>query len=198
MRHPLPPFEAVVLAGGAGRRLGGVDKAALDVGGSTLLERVLTAVEHARRTVVVGPERSTARPVIWAREALPGSGPAAALGAGMRLVRSPWVVVVACDLPHLTAPIVDTLRSAAADCGGAVLVDDAAVEQVLVGCWSTDSLRAAMSTHELAGGSVRAVLSCLPRAQLRPPDDQPPAWFDCDTAQDLARAREQAAPPPET
>ncbi|NJP68904.1 NTP transferase domain-containing protein, partial [Streptomyces spiramenti] len=45
------PFDAVVLAGGAGRRLGGADKAAVRVGGRTLLDRVLTASRAARATV---------------------------------------------------------------------------------------------------------------------------------------------------
>ena len=50
------PVAAIVLAGGAGRRLGGADKAALDVGGRTLLERALAAVSGVP-TVVVGPAR---------------------------------------------------------------------------------------------------------------------------------------------
>ncbi|MSW42848.1 MAG: NTP transferase domain-containing protein, partial [Actinobacteria bacterium] len=37
------PWVALVLAGGASRRLGGVDKPLLTVGGSTLLERAVTA-----------------------------------------------------------------------------------------------------------------------------------------------------------
>src|SRR4051812_33904528 len=36
-----PEYDAIVLAGGGGRRLGGVDKATLEVGGRTLLDRVL-------------------------------------------------------------------------------------------------------------------------------------------------------------
>ena len=58
----------MVLAGGRAERLGGEDKAALDVGGATLLERALAAVAPARRVVVVGDERPTARPVLWTRE----------------------------------------------------------------------------------------------------------------------------------
>jgi molybdopterin-guanine dinucleotide biosynthesis protein A len=57
---------AVVLAGGTGARLGGVDKAALEVDGVTLLERTLTATMAATEVVVVGPEVPTSRPVTWA------------------------------------------------------------------------------------------------------------------------------------
>ncbi|WP_438949006.1 NTP transferase domain-containing protein, partial [Streptomyces harbinensis] len=38
-----PVFDAIVLAGGAARRLGGADKAAVTVGGRPLLDRVLDA-----------------------------------------------------------------------------------------------------------------------------------------------------------
>ncbi|MYU19520.1 NTP transferase domain-containing protein, partial [Streptomyces sp. SID8361] len=55
-------YDAVILAGGAARRLGGVDKPALRVGGRALLDRVLDACRGAGRTVVVGPRRPTVRP----------------------------------------------------------------------------------------------------------------------------------------
>ena len=72
-------FDAVVLAGGSARRLGGADKPGLAVGGATMLDRVLAACADARTTVVVGPERTTARPVRGARERPPGGGPVAVI-----------------------------------------------------------------------------------------------------------------------
>ncbi|MER5393911.1 NTP transferase domain-containing protein, partial [Saccharopolyspora sp. NPDC002686] len=45
-------FAAVVLAGGRARRLGGVDKVLLPVGGRTLLDRTLDAVAEADPLVV--------------------------------------------------------------------------------------------------------------------------------------------------
>ena len=54
-------FDAVVLAGGAARRLGGTDKPALRVDERTLLEHVVAAVAGAGRIVVVGPRRSLRR-----------------------------------------------------------------------------------------------------------------------------------------
>lgn len=83
-------FDAIVLAGGAGQRLGGVDKPGLSVGGRTLLDRVLAACRDARRTVVVGGRRTTERPVVWAQESPPGGGPVAALDAGLRQLAKEW------------------------------------------------------------------------------------------------------------
>lgn len=103
-------YDAIVLAGGEARRLGGADKPAVRVGGRTLLDRVLTACADAGRTVVVGPRRPTCRPVTWAREDPPGGGPLAALHAGLRLAERERVVVLAADLPFLTAGTVWELR----------------------------------------------------------------------------------------
>ncbi|MGW4163354.1 DUF6457 domain-containing protein [Streptomyces sp. NPDC004788] len=77
-------YDALVLAGGSARRLGGADKPGVRVGGRPLLDRVLAGCRDARRTVVVASPRATARPVEWTRENPPGGGPVAALDAGLR------------------------------------------------------------------------------------------------------------------
>ncbi|PRH79320.1 molybdenum cofactor guanylyltransferase [Streptomyces solincola] len=105
-------FDAVVLAGGAARRLGGADKPAVTVGGRALLDRVLDACRGAGRTVVVGGRRPTGRPVHWAREQPPGGGPVAALAAGLRLVEADTVVVLGGDLPFLGDSTVPALLAA--------------------------------------------------------------------------------------
>jgi molybdenum cofactor guanylyltransferase len=52
----------IVLAGGAGRRMGGLDKALVRVGGVALLDRVLAAARPVcDRLVVVGPAPPPAR-----------------------------------------------------------------------------------------------------------------------------------------
>ncbi|MFF3419381.1 DUF6457 domain-containing protein [Streptomyces sp. NPDC002698] len=108
-------YDAVVLAGGAARRLGGEDKPGVRVGGRTLLDRVLAACADATRTVVVARPRPTARPVEWAREDPPGGGPLAALDAGLRHTGEPYVLVLSADLPFLEEKTVrrllDTLRA---------------------------------------------------------------------------------------
>lgn len=187
------PYDAVVLAGGQGRRLGGVDKAAVEVGGLPLLDRVLDAVPDADVVVVVGPARPTRRPVSWAREEPPGCGPAAALAAGLAHVSAPAVVVVATDLPFLDRATVSALRLAAEGHDGALLLDETGHEQLLAGCWSTAALRGATARlGDPAGRSVRALLDGLDRTQVLPAAADRPAWLDCDTPDDLRTARELA------
>lgn len=185
-------FDAVVLAGGAARRLGGVDKPGLTVGARPLVERVVAAVSGARRTIVVGPERDLPG-VLFAREDPPGGGPVPALAAGIEKVTAPWLVLLAGDLPFLTASHVTALLNAAqpgAEGGGVVagsgvvMVDDGGREQWLVGVWPVAGLRAALDAY--AGRSLKGLLSPLTGTRLALPGRP---WFDCDTMDDLEEAR---------
>ena len=97
----------MVLAGGAGRRLGQA-KATLVVGGRTLAERAVdTLLPHCRRLVVVS-RPGVRLPPLAADVVLdrPGpEGPLNALATGLAAVQSDRVLVLACDLP-LAAPVV--------------------------------------------------------------------------------------------
>ena len=131
-------YAAIVLTGGKGERLGGVDKAALSYRDATLLDHVLSVVDDAAQIIVVGPEKD--RPgVVWAREDPPGGGPLAGLAAGLAHVTQEWVAVLAVDQPGLTADTIARLRAAGRN---AVLTDDRV--QWLIGCWNTAELREAM------------------------------------------------------
>lgn len=184
-------YDAVVLAGGSARRLGGLDKPGLVVGAASLLEHVLAAVADADRTIVVGPARQTSRPVLWAREKPAGGGPVAALAAGLAHVTADRVALLAADLPFLDAATVQTLVDAGRQ--GAMLVDDTGRDQVLTGAWSSAALRAALP-EIVDGARLREVLDRLDVRRIRPDPTpgRPAPWTDCDTDEDLRRARAHA------
>lgn len=85
--------------------MGGVDKAALVVGGVRLLDRVLAAARPVcDRLVVVGPARpTTVDGVTFVTEAEPGGGPVPAVAAGLEALGPGCdvVIVLAADLPLL-------------------------------------------------------------------------------------------------
>ncbi|MBB4784071.1 NTP transferase domain-containing protein [Streptomyces rapamycinicus] len=183
-------YDAVILAGGAARRLGGVDKPALRVGGRALLDRVLDACRGAGRTVVVGPRRPTARPVRWTREDPPGGGPVAAVDAGIRQTTAPVVLVLSADLPFLTPETVETLLTGLQGTEGVVLIDPDGREQPLVAAYRAEPLRreiALLATEHggLGGLPLRLLVSELALARLK----HPTASFDCDTWEDITTAR---------
>ncbi|MFD6611625.1 molybdenum cofactor guanylyltransferase [Micromonospora chalcea] len=107
-------YAAVVLAGGAARRMGGVDKPGRPVGGRPMLHRVLAAVADADQRIVVGPSGPLPDGVRTTREEPPGGGPVAATAAGLALLdpATTTVALLAADLPLLTAAAVTELRRA--------------------------------------------------------------------------------------
>ncbi|GGX17257.1 NTP transferase domain-containing protein [Streptomyces lomondensis] len=185
-------YDAVVLAGGAARRLGGADKPGVRVGGRALLDRVLAACGGARTTVVVAAPRPTARPVTWAREDPPGGGPLAALAAGLRPTTAEHVVVLSADLPFLrertVGRLLGTLRAGGAD--GVLLTDPDGRDQPLVAAYRTRRLhetlaRLAGRHGGLDGLPLRRLIAELDLTRI----SDPVASFDCDTWDDIATAR---------
>jgi molybdopterin-guanine dinucleotide biosynthesis protein A len=189
------PFGIIILAGGKGSRLGGQDKPCLTVGGRTLLGSVVAAgtAAGARQVVVVGPERPGLDGVSFVGEQPPGAGPVPALRRGLAEASWPWVGLLAADLPFLRQEHLSALVTSAAGHHGAVLVDGAGRPQWLVGCWRTEVLRGAATGYR--GSSLRGLLGPLSPVlvSLAPAPGEPPPWLDCDTPEDLRRARELAS-----
>ncbi|MBQ1074024.1 NTP transferase domain-containing protein [Micromonospora sp. C31] len=140
-------YAAVVLAGGAARRMGGVDKPARTVGGLPMRERVLAAVADAAPRILVGPPGPVPAGVRVTREEPPGAGPVAAAAAGLALLDpgTPVVALLAADLPLLTrAAVGELLGHLDAGQDGVCYVDDDGRRQTLCGVWRVAPLRAAL------------------------------------------------------
>lgn len=189
------PYDAIILAGGSARRMGGVDKPGVRIGGRSLLERVLAACEDAGRRIVVGwrrplPGARGGEEVLWTREDPPGGGPVAALEAGVRLVTGDRVLVVAGDMPFVREGTVRGLLAAARD-DGAVLTDEEGRDQPLAAVYGTASLRRELARlageyGSVSGLSLRLLTSRLTLHRVR---DREGAAFDCDTWDDVTLAR---------
>ncbi|MFD4209219.1 molybdenum cofactor guanylyltransferase [Micromonospora tulbaghiae] len=212
-------FAAIVLAGGAARRMGGVDKPARAIGGRPMLHRVLAAVADADQRIVVGPSGPVSQGVRTTREEPPGGGPVAATAAGLALLDSgtTTVALLAADLPLLTTAAVAELRRAlAAPSAGpagartagrpgvldgrtpalACYVDGDGRRQQLCAVWRFPALRAALDRlaatrgGSLDGAPVRGLLAGVAVREVSWSGSGPPPWFDCDTDEDVRRAEE--------
>lgn len=196
MSHAPRRLLGVVLAGGRGRRLGGVDKPALVVGGATLLDTAVAALAGlpADEVVVAGPARGLrgATAVRFVREEPPHGGGVAGLAAALASLppAAGWVVVLAADLPRVRPEHLAALVVAAADAAvdGALAVDGGGRDQPLLAVYDEAALRRAVP-DPAHGAAWRQVTGSLRLARVPLGD----ACADVDDPPALAAARADAA-----
>jgi molybdopterin-guanine dinucleotide biosynthesis protein A len=177
-------FDAVILAGGRARRMGGIDKPALEVGGTSLLRRAVDAAGAATRIVVVGPQRDLDVAVVWTQEEPPGGGPVAAVAAGLGSVSAEATIVLAADLPSIDAAAVGALMSGLGDGDAALAVDDSGRDQYLCAAYRTEALRANLTRlPQLSGAPMHSLVAGLRVARLQ----MGASVADIDTPEDLPR-----------
>jgi molybdopterin-guanine dinucleotide biosynthesis protein A len=177
-------FDAIVLAGGVSSRLGGADKAELEIGGRRLIDRVLDALGNARRVVVVGPMRPTTYPVTWTEETPRGSGPVHALAAGLEHVATDLFVLLAVDLPFVDSNAVSRLVDATGSADAAVYVDEEGRDQMLFAAYRTGALRTRLGIRQTVDAPVKELLQDLRVVRLQGAE----AAADCDTWADIRAA----------
>jgi molybdopterin-guanine dinucleotide biosynthesis protein A len=187
---------AVVLAGGRARRLGGVDKAMVEIAGTTMLERVLAAAApNCDELVVVGPSRHTAvAGVRFTIEPSPGGGPVPAVAAGLAEVPdADAAVVLAVDLPLLSAADITTLFVGLDDgtADAVAAVDHRGRPNPLLAAYRADVLRTVV--QEL--GPNDAAARMLPEATAVV-DLGEAATLNVNQPDDLERARRLLRPGP--
>ncbi len=164
----LSAFSAVILAGGRAARLGGVDKASVEIAGRTLLTYAIDAVIDAGEVVVVGEPVPTERPVTFTFESPRYGGPVAALltGRDALLRTTPYVAALAVDMPRLDARTFRRLLEAAPGHDGAALVDPTGRRQLAM-VLATTRLDAVRPDHEAQHDlPLHALLSGLDLAEV--------------------------------
>jgi molybdopterin-guanine dinucleotide biosynthesis protein A len=116
----------VVLAGGEGRRMGGLDKGLQPLHGQPLAARALARLAPQVAGLMLSANRHLAQYAAWGHpvwpdewptglQANPGEhlGPLAGLWTALQHCPTPWLVAVPCDLPDLPADLVARLCAAA-------------------------------------------------------------------------------------
>ena len=181
-------YEAIVLAGGLGRRLGGADKAVLELASQSLLSRALNAVRGAEQITVVGPPRDLPAHIRSRSEDPPGGGPVAAVAAVIDLVETDVVVVLACDMPFVSAADTGRLVEAVGDSDAAMFRDAAGRRQFLAAAYRSAALQRAIGElGTVHGAAMRDVVSRLTVTDVTA---DPETTLDIDTWDDIARSRE--------
>ncbi len=157
-------ITAVVLAGGASRRMG-TPKAQLVLNGSTLLRRVCTAAVESGVSdcVVVGGQPGWADShaigvaTRWTPDKYPGDGPLGGVVTALGEVTTEWMLVLSCDLVSVQAAALRTMISFADD-GIDAVVPLGHRREVLHALYRTEAIRPVTGRFLAGARNMAAVL----------------------------------------
>ncbi len=113
--------SAAILAGGRARRMQGLDKSALDIGGRSILSRQIIVLQALTPDVLIvaNPSRLTGRieasGVRVVPDRVPDAGPLGGLYTALLDTSAPHLVLVACDMPFLSLPFLQHLMTRVED-----------------------------------------------------------------------------------
>ncbi|QEI09332.1 molybdenum cofactor guanylyltransferase [Pigmentiphaga aceris] len=122
---PTHDIAGLILAGGQGSRMGGVDKGLQDLHGRPLVAHVHERLAAQVATVLISANRHHDQYRAWSSQVLPDNiadypGPLAGIEAALTALASqapalPWLATVPCDAPCLPANLIERLATAAAN-----------------------------------------------------------------------------------
>lgn len=190
-------ITGIVLAGGLGRRMGGVNKGLLPFQGRPLvvhaLERFAPQVDELFINANSDLEiyAGFGYPVI--SDAIAGfAGPLAGLQRGMAVARHPYVATVPCDSPYLPANLVSRLTIALEQNGADLAVARTGDQPHPVFCLCRRSLLPGLTAFlENGGRKIDAWYAAVNVAEASF-DDMPEAFANINTPKELA-CQDQAA-----
>ena len=188
---------AIILCGGRATRMGGRDKAALQLAGRRLLDHVLARLAPQVDAIALAGRENhgTMLPVI--ADAAGHDGPAAALAGTLRWMDAmarpePGFLTVPVDGPLLPADLADRLLHA----GASTYAADAAGDHPTFAYWRRDALAGALADSGPAP-SLRRLAGAVQARRVPWAGDE--GFANVNTPADLARleallaARQQAA-----
>lgn len=110
-------ITGLVLAGGRGSRMGGVDKGLQHHAGQPLAAHALQRLRPQVGALMISANRHLADYAalgvpVWPDTLPDQPGPLAGLLAGLRRCSTPWMASVPCDCPHFPADLVARLAAA--------------------------------------------------------------------------------------
>ncbi|MGB5589303.1 MAG: molybdenum cofactor guanylyltransferase MobA [Gammaproteobacteria bacterium] len=117
--YPADDITGLILAGGQGSRMGGVDKGLVEAGNRPLVAYVLDSLRLQAGRIVINHARNTDRyarfgcPLVKDRE--DGfQGPLAGLSSGLSVSETSWVLTAPCDTPGIRRDLGPRLYAALA------------------------------------------------------------------------------------
>lgn len=186
------PLAAVVLAGGASRRMGR-DKATMVIeapsGPTTLVERMVAVVgtRCAPVFVVAAPGQALPEvPAVILRDEVLGVGPLLATGRGLRAASEAGfehAFVCAVDMPALTTSVIEALAGPAERLGADVILPWDGRDHYLAGIYRTALFANVARLVQAGERSMRALVESVDTQRIVMPEQ--PALANVNTVADL-------------
>ena len=202
-----PPTWGLVLAGGLARRMGGGDKAMIEIDGVTILDRVLATLSAQTAGIVINangdPKRFAATGLPVVPDSVPDfAGPLAGVLAGLDWLAGQkngieWMLSVPGDCPFLPDDLVERLHAARRKMGVGVPLACARSGEwrhPVVGLWPLalrEELRHALVKEDLRKIEVFTARHGIAVADW--PDKPLDPFFNVNTPEDVARAEKVAS-----
>lgn len=111
------PITGVILAGGQGSRMGGVDKGLVALRGRPMVDWVIERLRPQVDALLINANQNTERYAAFGHPVFPDdiagfAGPLAGLHAALARATTPLVATAPCDSPFLPADLVNRLHAA--------------------------------------------------------------------------------------
>lgn len=188
-------IAGLVLAGGAGRRMGG-PKALLDLDGQTLLAHVAGRLAPHCTVIAVAaadnPGLDALVPTVLADAVDGGAGPLAGILAGLEWLPGTgcdWLLSAPVDSPFLPPDLAGRLLAAAGDAARVVTVASGGRAHHTTALWH-GSLAGPMRRYLADGGrAVHRFIAGHPSATVEWPAGSDDPFTNINTPEDLERAR---------
>ena len=188
--------SAAILAGGRARRFGGADKASLAVGGARIIDRQLAALSTVAddvRIVTNDTARYADLGVRLIPDAITGAGPLGGIYSALLDAAHERVLVVACDLPFITAALLARLVAESGDDVDAVVPQSSRGIEPLCAIYATRCAPLVKSRIESGALQVAGLLDAVRTRVLGPdtlaPYDEGALFENVNTPHDHERAR---------
>ena len=153
---------AIILTGGTSSRFGS-DKSQAKLGANSLIENLLITLPTEIDIVIVGPElEDSPRTVRYTQEHPLGGGPVAAIEAGLKLLNSKFVAIIATDMPFASQILAVLSQNFPENEDATIPLDLDGIRQPLCGVYRTDALvNALKALGSTQGQSMRNLIQIL-------------------------------------
>jgi molybdopterin-guanine dinucleotide biosynthesis protein A len=119
---PRSEITGIVLAGGQGRRMGGVDKGLVAFRGAPMVAAVIERLAPQVGAIVVNANQNALAYAAFGHPVVGFAGPLAGLHAGLAAATTSHAVTVPCDSPFLPRDLVSRLAKGLAEAGADLAV----------------------------------------------------------------------------